>query len=158
MLLAANFERYRQQARSELDSQKGYGRVAAVRALLPFAEAFEALQEGAAVDGPEGEAIHKYYGGIYKQTQQMLEGWKVAPYDVAPGDAFDLKLHQVTERLVSESAPANTILTPIERGWKMGDEVVRLAKVTISSGPPAPEEPAPAEEEAADAAPTEEAA
>ena len=45
MLLAANFERFRQQARTELDSQKGYGRVAAVRSLVPFAEAFEGMRD-----------------------------------------------------------------------------------------------------------------
>ena len=79
MLLAANFERFRQSARSEIDSQKGYGKVAAVRALLPFAERFTELQcerkTGEECDADD--EIHKYYGGIYKQTQQLLDGWQV---------------------------------------------------------------------------------
>jgi molecular chaperone GrpE (heat shock protein) len=76
---------FRQQARGELDSQKGYGRIAAVRTMLPFAETFESLQEGAEADGEEGAAIHKFYGGIYKQTQQLLETWQVVPYMAEAG-------------------------------------------------------------------------
>jgi len=154
MLLAANFERFRQQARTELDSQKGYGRVAAVRALLPFAETFEALQLGAEADGEEAAAIHKYYGGIYKQSQQLLESWKVVPYEAAPNDAFDMQLHQTVERVVSDDVPAGTVIACVERGYKMGDEVVRLAKCSVSSGPAVEEaaEAVPVAEEAAEAA------
>ena len=74
MLLAANFERFRQQARSELDSQKGYGKIATARALVSFPEAFDALQQGgsAAEAGDDAAPIHKYYGGIYRPTQQLL--------------------------------------------------------------------------------------
>ena len=157
MLLAANFERFRQQARGELDSQKGYGRVAAVRSLLPFAEAFEGLQEGAAADGEDGAPIHKYYGGIYKQLQQLLDSWQVSPYNAEASTPFDRTVHQTVESVASDDVPANTIIEPVERGWKMGGEVVRLAKVTVSTGP-AVEEP-PAEEAAeGDAAAADDAA
>ena len=92
MLLAANFERFRQSARSEIDSQKGYGKVAAVRALLPFAERFTELQcerkTGEECDADD--EIHKYYGGIYKQYTQLLDSWKVTEYTVSPGDKFDI--------------------------------------------------------------------
>jgi len=135
LLLAANFERFRQQARTELDSQKGYGRVGAVRALLPFAETFESLQQAAAVDGEEGEPIHKYYAGIYKQSQQLLESWNVEPFYAVENEAFNLKFHQTVERAVSDDVPAGHIISAVERGWKMGDDVVRLAKCAVSSGP-----------------------
>ena len=148
LLLAADFERFRLKAKDELSTQKGFGKVAAVRSLLPFTETFEALQ--AERDGDEGEsAIHKYYGGIWKQYQQLLESWKVEPFGVNPGDTFDFKRHQVVESVATEEAPKDTILEVIERGWEMDGETVRLAKVKVSSGPPAAEEPPPAEEETA---------
>ena len=154
MLLAANFERFRQTAKTELGTQKGYGKIATVRALLPFAESFEVLQaDDAAADGEEGAAIHKYYGGIYKQTQQLLDTWQLTTFDAAPNDKFDVRLHQTVESVVCDDVAAGLVIDGVERGWKMGDEVVRLAKCKVSSGPKV-EEPV---EAAADEAPADEA-
>ena len=156
MLLAANFERFRQQAKTELGTQKGYGKIATVRALLPFAEAFEVLQaDDAAADGEEGAAIHKYYGGIYNQTQQLLDSWQLTTFDAAPNDKFDVRIHQTVESIVSDDVAAGLVIAGVERGWKMGDEVVRLAKCKVSSGP-AVEEPAEAAADG-DEAPADEA-
>ena len=55
MLTAANFERFRQQARAEVDAQKGYGRIATARSLLPFIESFEGLQEAGGRGGEVAE-------------------------------------------------------------------------------------------------------
>jgi molecular chaperone GrpE (heat shock protein) len=155
MLLAANFERFRQQARGELKAQQGYGRVAAVRELLPFIETFEALQA-------EGEAeaenpIHKFYGGIYKQAQQLMGEWGVKPYVAVAGEAFDVRRHESLERIVTEDVPAGQIIEALEGGWEMGtDEILRLAKCTVSSGPPVPPKEEQEEEPTVDEA-TEEA-
>ena len=45
MLTAADFERYRLQCRSELESQAGYGRSNGMRPLLGFVQQFEQLQQ-----------------------------------------------------------------------------------------------------------------
>ena len=60
MLTAANFERFREQARSELKTQSGFGKVDTLRSLLPFIESYEVLQQ-ADVDA-DGGAIHQYCG------------------------------------------------------------------------------------------------
>ena len=66
---------------------------------------------------------------------------------------------QVAERVVSEEVPANTIISGNERGWKIKDDIVRLAQCTVSSGPPvAAAAEAPAEEAPAEEAPAEDAA
>lgn len=144
MLLAANFERFRLQAKDELGTQKGYGRIAAARSLLPFCEAFEALQAERGDDAGEAGAgaIHKYYGGIWKQTQQLLEGWKCAPFPVAVGDAFDIKKHQTVESVASEEFAEGTIMDVVAQGWEMDGEIVRLAKCVVSAGVPKAEETA----------------
>lgn len=154
MLLAANFERFRLQAKDELGAQKGFGRLNTARSLLPFVEQFEVLQaERGDDDGEAGAgAIHKYYGGIWKQTQQLLESWKVAPYEVAPGTAYDYKRHSISETVASEEVAANVVMEMVTRGWEMDGEVVRPAKCVMSSGPPAPPEAADGGEEEADAA------
>ena len=73
MLLAANFERYRQKAREELSGQSDTGKRAAMRGILPFVEEFEALQAQAEGAADDDAVIHKYYGGIYKQLTTLLD-------------------------------------------------------------------------------------
>jgi len=145
MLIAANFERYRQQASKEMDSQKGYGRQATLRALLPFIERFEELQAMSEEAG-EGAAIHSYYGGIYKQTEKLLGEWGATPFEAAAGETFDFNLHQSTARVASEEVGAGIIIEAQERGWKIADGTLRQAKVVVSTGPAVKEEEAAAEE------------
>ncbi|EOD32062.1 hypothetical protein EMIHUDRAFT_462701 [Emiliania huxleyi CCMP1516] len=153
LLLAANFERERQRARTELDGQAGYGRLEAMRPLLPFVEQFAALQ--AEADGADGGAaeVHKYYSGIHKQlTQamgeprrpplclcsltartpplQVLEAAQLEPFDSAPGDAR----HREVERRPSEEVAKNCVLEQTARGYTMGGELLREAEVVVSSG------------------------
>lgn len=151
MLLAADFERFRMKAKDEIGAQKGYGRIAAVRSLLAFTETFEALQaERVGDDG--ADAIHKYYGGIWKQFQQLLDSWKVQPFSIEPGAAYDYKKIQTVESVASDDIPKDTVIEMVERGWEMDGETVRLAKCKVSSGPAvvAKEEPAAAEEAGAE--------
>jgi len=146
MLLAANFERFRQQAVEEMKTQKNYGRVNTLRTLLPFIEAFEALQSPA--EGEEaGSAIHNYYGGIYKQAQKLIEEWQAAPFYAAVGDTYSWRVHEQVESVDSEDVAAGVIIEARERGWMLGAETLRPAKVVVSRGPPEPPEEPAAEQE-----------
>jgi molecular chaperone GrpE (heat shock protein) len=150
MLLAANFERFRQQAVEEMKVQKSYGRVNTLRELLPFIESFEALQ-GPATEDDAGSAIHKYYGGIYKQAQKLIDDWQATPFEAAVGESYNWRLHEQVESVESEDAAAGVIIEARERGWMLGDEALRPAKVVVSRGPPQPEEEVPSAEGAVEA-------
>ena len=76
LLLAANFERFRQKSRAELSSQDQVGRVKAVRGLLPFIDAFEPLQATVDEAAPEAK-VHSFYAGVYKQFNTLLDSWEV---------------------------------------------------------------------------------
>ena len=134
MLLAANMERYRQQAAKEVGMQKGYGKTNTLRSLLPFFEEFEQLQKSSE-SADEGSVIHSYYSGIYKQIQKLLDGWGVTPFEAAAGERFDFNLHQSVARVASDTVPKDMIIEARERGWRMGDTSIRQAKVVLSTGP-----------------------
>ena len=76
LLLAANFERFRQKSRAELSSQDQVGRVKAVRGLLPFIDALEPLQASVDEAAPEAK-VHSFYSGVYKQFNTLLDSWEV---------------------------------------------------------------------------------
>ena len=72
LLLAANFERFRQKARAELSNQEAVGRVKAAGSLMTFVDEFEALQAEAATAAEPEAKIHSFYGGIHKQLRTLL--------------------------------------------------------------------------------------
>ena len=52
----------------------------------------------------------------------------------ASGQSFDPNLHEALMQVVSEHE-AGTIAEVIERGYRLGDRVLRHAKVVVSQGP-----------------------
>jgi len=160
MLLAADFERYRLQAKAQLNLQSGVGKTAAVLPLLPFVEEFERLQSSGG-ETEEVTAIHKYYGGIHKQLTQLLESWEVSSFETKVGEVCDPTLHKKA-KIATSDEPEGTILEVDSQGWMMAGETLRPAACVVSAGPPPPppaeeEEKAAATEEAAAEGATEEA-
>ena len=139
-LLAANFERSREQARVELKSQSLYGRVAAARPLVGFVETFDQLQGDAKQDGKEAEAVHKYYGGIHKQIGKLWSGWKVKRFQAKPKEKFDVMKHRMVASRESDKVAQGVVIEGESEGWMMGKEVLTTAGCVVSSGPPVEEE------------------
>jgi len=151
LLLAANFERFRQKSRAELSSQDQVGRVKAVRGLLPFIDAFEPLQASVDEAAPEAK-VHSFYSGVYKQFNTLLDSWEVEGYEAVVGEKLDFQRHVAVSRSESDE-PAGTILEARTKGYTLAGAVVRSAECVASLGPDEPVKPA-----ADTAAPEEEAA
>jgi len=135
LLLAANFERARVAARSDLQGQAGYGKLEAMRPLLPFAERFAALQAGS--DGSEvgSDAVHSWYRNIHNNLVALLEAEKVVPFEALPGEKYQWKRHLVAESRPSDTVAKEMVIEAVASGYMMGDEVLREASVVISTGP-----------------------
>ena len=150
LLLAANFERFRQKARAELSNQEAVGRVKAAGSLMTFVDEFEALQAEAATAAEPEAKIHSFYGGIYKQLRTLLDSWQIEAFEPQPGEVADFSKHVTVERKESEQV-AGTVLETRKKGYAMGGTTVRSAEVVVSSGPPKPEGEEEAEAGAAEA-------
>lgn len=149
LLLAANFERFRQKSRAELTNQESVGRVKAAGYLMSFADAFDELQASAEGSSEEAQKIHKYYAGIHKQFRTLLDQWEVASFEPVVGEMSDFSKHVTVERKESDE-PAGTILEARTKGYTLAGATVRSAECVVSSGPAkAAEEEVPATEEAA---------
>ena len=49
------------------------------------------------------------------------------------GDAFDPNLHNAVMHTEEEGAPENTITLVFQKGFKMGDKIVRFAMVQVAN-------------------------
>jgi molecular chaperone GrpE len=114
--------------------------------LLPMVDDFERAferspEELVDLDWVEGVRL------IQRKFNVLLEQEGVVPIE-ATDQAFDPIWHQALTHEPSEDVPEGHIIAEVQKGYKMGDRVLRPSTVRVSSGPlPEPEpEAEPAEE------------
>ena len=101
--------------------------------LLPvvddFERAFETLPDNlSSLTWIEGLVL------IQRELQLLLEQAGVMPIE-AGGQEFDPLLHQAVTHEPCETVPAGNIIGELQKGYKMGDRVLRPSVVRVSSGP-----------------------
>ncbi len=76
-------------------------------------------------------------GYIEKQLEDALAGHGVSVMEVKEGDAFDPSFHEAVsseEQAASEESSGKQVIAKVlQNGYKIGDRVVRAAKVTVKS-------------------------
>lgn len=84
-------------------------------------------------ENASGEVKHWALGFemILSQMKQVLADHGIEPFD-SKGAQFDPHMHEAIETQESELVPAGTILEEFVRGYKMGNRVVRPAKVKVA--------------------------
>ena len=102
--------------------------------LLPIIDDFER----ALAELPDDLSDHSWVEGI-KLVQQKAQGLlaqeSVEPIDTA-GQEFDPLWHQAVTHEPSDQVPAGEVIAEMQRGYRIGERVLRPSMVRVSSGPP----------------------
>ena len=102
-----------------------------MKELLPLADSMtNALAQLEGNDVPE-----EYKKGvelIAQQLKQCFEKLKVEPF-CEVGDTFDPELHNAVSMTEDESLPANSISAVYQKGYKIGDKIIRHAMVVVAN-------------------------
>jgi molecular chaperone GrpE len=130
---AAELENVRKQnaQRVQKASRDGMRRVAAE--LLPALDDFERALAHA--EAEEGDEEHHLTAGIRLVQQKMLDALKRAGIEAyAPkGEPFDPHLHEaVAQQPADDGAQAGTVLEVVQNGYRLGDDVLRPARVVVA--------------------------
>lgn len=85
---------------------------------------------------PEGidDKLRNWLIGIlFVQTQleEVLRQMGLADYGEL-GDAFDANLHDAVGERETEGATTGTVAEVVARGWKLGEKIIRPAKVIVN--------------------------
>ncbi len=107
--------------------------------LLPIVDDFERAFE-TSPDNPTSPDWIEGVRLIWHKFQVLLEQESVAPIE-ATGQEFDPFLHQALTHEPSAEVPQGYVIAEMQRGYKMGDRVLRPSIVRVSSGPFTPPEP-----------------
>ncbi len=98
-----------------------------LKAAMAFLPAIDSLERAKGTSElPEG------FAGIVKQLEGAVAKLGLEQFG-AVGDAFDPMLHEALGQDDAKSAEEDDIITAIlETGWKVGDHIVRPAKVRVA--------------------------
>jgi len=102
--------------------------------LLPVVDDFERAVETT----PEALADQGWTGGvllIHRNLQRLLEQDGVTPIE-ATGQAFDPFAHQAVTHEPSGEVPEGHIIAELQKGYTLGERVLRPSMVRVSSGLP----------------------
>ena len=70
---------------------------------------------------------------VLRVLQQKLERYDVRPFE-AKGQPFDPHLHEAISRVESADVPAGNVAAELQKGYKVGDRLLRPAMVSVSLG------------------------
>ena len=108
----------------EKKQERGRGTVKAVEALLPALDALERAKEHG--EAPPG------FASIAKQLENAFASLGLESIGEV-GERFDPALHEALGQDQADSpATDGTVNSVLERGWRMGEALVRPAKVRVA--------------------------
>ena len=126
--LAAEFDNYRKRTLKEKESAYSNGRADAVEKLLPvYDNLLRALQQETT-----DTAFKKGVEMTMNELVKILGGLGVEIFGEA-GEVFDPNLHNAILHIDDDSIPENTITQVFQRGFKMGEKVIRFAMVQVAN-------------------------
>ena len=126
--LAADYDNFRKRSQKEKEQLYTMGKSDAVEKLLPVYDNLER-----ALNQPTEDAAYKK--GVEMTMTQLvgiLNGLGVEIFGEA-GETFDPNLHNAVMHIDSEELGENTISQVFQKGFKIGEKVVRFAMVQVAN-------------------------
>ena len=126
--LAAEYDNFRKRTIKEKDQAYGNGKADAVEKILPVYDNLErALNQDT-----EDAAYKKGVEMTMTQLVSILNGLGVEIFG-NPGDQFDPNLHNAVMHTEDPEQGENTITQVFQKGFKLGDKIVRFAMVQVAN-------------------------
>lgn len=128
----AEFENFRK--RGEREMQEAYVRARAdlMLDLLPVLDNFDLAVQHADTANPD--AVHEGVHLIYKQLFDSLCRMGLVSIE-ADGQPFDPELHDAVATEPTDEVPDHTVLVVLQRGYMLGDRMLRPARVKVAVTP-----------------------
>ena len=126
--VAAEYDNFRKRTVKEKDAAYGNGKADTVAKFLPIYDNLErALKQPT-----EDAAFKKGVEMTMTELVKILTGLGVEIFG-EPGDSFDPSLHNAVMHTEDESLGENVIAQVFQKGFKIGEKVVRFAMVQVAN-------------------------
>ncbi len=128
----ADFSNYKKRIEKNRFTDKLRAQEELILDLLPVLDNFErALQVNP--ENKEAKNLCKGVEMIFKQLWTVLQ--QIGLQEIEALDKpFDPNLHEAVERICLEDKPAEMVVEVVQKGYKMGDRVLRPSMVKVNKG------------------------
>ncbi len=137
---AAELENVRRRMDREKKRRHVAGKKTVLESMLEVLDDFErsldAAQDLDVSEDPES-AYETLKGGVemvYRKFQDQLQSLSVEPIE-AEGQPFDEQLHEAMMRQPSDDVEPGNVLQEVQKGYTMGDRVLRHSRVVVAAEP-----------------------
>jgi molecular chaperone GrpE len=148
--IAADFDNWKKRSRKDLSDGEMRAKESVLRDFLEIADNLERANAswGEGKDGKESDAKSVRDGVelVLRQFRSKLERYQVKPVE-SVGLPFDPRFHEAISQAPSADAKPGSILHELQKGYLIGEKLLRPAMVVVASAPPVAK---PVEENAAD--------
>lgn len=132
----ADFQNYRRRQQEEMERQRALLLEALMEELLPILDNFErALQAAEATR--ELEPLLEGVKMTERQVKALLARYDIHPIE-AVGKPFDPNLHEAIQRIETDEYEDGTVVDEVERGYRIGERVLRPSRVIVAKRPEPP--------------------
>ncbi len=129
--LAADFDNYRKRQEQERENLIKFGTENALKNLLEILDNFERGQK--TLEGVDDcEKVKESFNLVHKQVCETLS--KLGLEEIkAIGEEFDPNFHEAVMRTPTTEHPEHTVITELQKGYKLGDKVLRPTLVNVAT-------------------------
>ncbi len=129
--LAADFENYRKRQAQERESLLKYGAENALKHMIEVLDNFE-RGEKALENVEDCEKCKESFNLVHKQVIDTLTKLGLETIEAA-GKEFDPNFHDAVMQTPTSEHPEHTIIAELQKGYKMGDKVLRPSLVNVAT-------------------------
>ena len=128
--LAADFDNYRKRQAQEREALLKYGAEECMKKIIEVVDNFDrALTMVEKID-----TVEKMKETFYVLNKQLTESLSKLGLEQikSVGEVFDPNMHEAVMQTPTDEYPEDTIITELQKGYKLGEKVLRPAMVSVA--------------------------
>ena len=129
----ADFENFRKRMTAEVQAASVRGKSDVIREVVPVLDDLERALEAAGLD-PEGDSEDGLAHGVLLVFRSLRETLTRNGIEVVDpkGERFDPQWHEALSTQAVEGAESGTVVEVLQKGYRLGEQLVRPARVVVS--------------------------
>ena len=130
----ADFENFRKRVAADLQTAAVRGKAEVARDVVPVLDDLERALQAAGLD-PEGDSEDGLAHGVilvFRGLRETLTRNGIEAVDPM-GEKFDPNLHEALSTQPVEGTESGTVVEVMQKGYRMGDQLIRPARVVVSA-------------------------
>lgn len=128
---SAEFDNYKKRTTREMRDVVRYANEKLFKEIINVVDNLERAISSAEQEGNEEDPLLQGVRLTLNEVEKILERHNVEPIK-ALGETFDPNFHQAMMQEESADHPANTVISEMQKGYKLHDRLLRPAMVVVS--------------------------